>query len=542
MSYSDELRVLMVEDDENDALLLIRQLQKFGFNTRETRVDTAADFVAALEESEWDIILSDYNIPGFSGTGALALLKEKGLDIPFVLISGTIGEEAAVSIMKTGAADYLMKGNLSRLGEVIRRELEESKNRKEKKQLMLHSQKLSRVLESSKEIILLFDSDEQILYFNQSAAAILNIHIQEDRALSMHDLLPPYDYGFFKNRILPNLIASGFYEGEMNMIREDGTLIPVLFSVTGHSIETKIEYSLVAVDITQRKEFEREIVNLNSSLEEKIIARTKELLITNQELEEKGKEIIHSINYSLRIQKSILHKREDLHSIFQHSFLLELPKDIVSGDFYWVHKRDHLKFIAVIDCTGHGVPGALLSIIAHRLINKIVIEQEITNPAVVLEMLDDEIQQIFRKDNPEQYQINDGMDIAFCVIDETNRSLRFSGAFRPFFHYSGGEIREFSGSKRPIGSNITFRGEHFALHEISYLPGDRIYLFSDGYQSQIGGEKMKKINKKYLREVMHQTSELPLDEQLYQVEKFFQDWKNGYPQMDDVCLVGVKLD
>jgi PAS domain S-box-containing protein len=542
MEYNYDLRALIVEDDENDAFLLVRQLHKFGFNTHEIRVDTASDFVAALENAEWDIILSDFNIPGFSGAGALKLLKEKGLDIPFVLISGTIGEEAAVSIMKAGASDYLMKGNLSRLGEVIKRELEEAKNRKERKQFILHSQKLSRVLESSKEIILLFDSDEQIRYFNQSAADILNLRIQEDRILCMHDLLPPHDYGFFKNRILPDLLASGFHEGEMTMIREDGTLIPVLFSVTGHNIETKIEYSLVAVDITQRKEFEREIVNLNSSLEEKIIARTKELLRTNQELEEKGKEIIHSINYSLRIQKSILHKREDLHSVFEPCFLLELPKDIVSGDFYWVHKRDNLKFIAVIDCTGHGVPGALLSIIAHRLINKIVIEQEVTNPAVVLEMLDDEIQHIFQKDNPEQYQINDGMDIAFCVIDETNRTLRFSGAFRPFFHYSGGEIKEFSGSKRPIGSNITFRGEHFGLHEMSYLSGDRIYLFSDGYQSQIGGEKMKKINKKYLREVIHQTSELPMDEQLHQVEKFFLDWKNGYPQMDDVCIVGVRLD
>lgn len=542
MEYNPDLRVLIVEDDENDAFLLVRQLHKFGFNTHEIRVDTASDFVGALENAEWDIILSDFNIPGFSGAGALKLLKEKGLDIPFVLISGTIGEEAAVSIMKAGASDYLMKGNLSRLGEVIKRELEEAKNRKEKKQLILHSQKLSRVLESSKEIILLFNSDEHIRYFNQSAASILNLHIEEERVLCMHDLLPPHDYAVFKNRILPNLFASGFYEGEMNMIREDGTLIPVLFSVTSHNSEQNVEYSLVAVDITQRKDFEREIINLNSSLEEKIIERTKELLRSNQELEEQRKEIIHSINYSLRIQKSILHKREDLHSIFEHSFLLELPKDIVSGDFYWVHKRDNLKFVAVVDCTGHGVPGALLSIIAHRLMNKIVVELEVTNPAVVLEQLDDEIQHIFQKDNPEQYQINDGMDIAFCVIDEAARTIRFSGAFRPFFYCSGGEIAEYSGSKRPIGSNIAFRGEQFILHEISYTPGDRIYLFSDGYQSQIGGDKMKKINKKYLREIIHQTSGLPLDEQLYQVEKYFHDWKNGYPQMDDVCIVGVKLD
>lgn len=542
MSFPGELNVLMVEDDENDALLIVRQLHKFGFNIQETRVDTAYDFVSALENQRWDIVLSDFNIPGFSGTEALSLLKDRHLEIPFVLISGTIGEEAAVAIMRAGAADYLMKGSLGRLGEVVRREVEESRNRKEKKRLLMHNQKLSGVIESSKEIILLFDADQKIKYFNQSASSILAMPNKSLEGFYMRHLLPPNDFRVFTERILPDLLAIGSYEGEMNMIKADDTLVPVLFSVTSHLNDKEVEYSLVAVDITQRKEFEREIVNLNSSLEEKIIERTRQLVKSNQELEEKTAEMINSINYSLRIQKSILHKQEDFYALFPDSFLLEIPKDIVSGDFYWVYKRNQLKFIAVVDCTGHGVPGALLSIIAHRLINKIVVELQIENPAVILEMLDDEIRQIFQKDNPEQYQINDGMDIAFCVIDEKNRVMSFSGAFRPVFHYSSGEIVDIPGSKRPIGSNIIFREENFSLFTLSYLPGDRIYMFSDGFQSQIGGDRIKKINRKNLRELLHQTSELDFGEQVTRLKDFFFDWKADQPQMDDVCMVGIKLD
>lgn len=277
MNYLNRLNILIVEDNENDAWLISRILQKQGFDFHYERIETAEDFELALNTKDWDVILSDYNIPGFGGLLALNILKRNKLDIPFILISGAIGEAAAVEIMKAGSSDYLMKDNLFRLGEVIKREIEEHKNREEKKRLQLQSEKLSKIIDSSKEIIIVFDDSEQIKYYNQSANNCLDLKFCEQQNLGVKDILTTQDYLFFKNQILPVLKNKGEWNGEINLIKQDCSIIPALFSVVSHSLQNEIEYSAIARDITERKLAEGKILEKEAELRF-IVDSTQEII------------------------------------------------------------------------------------------------------------------------------------------------------------------------------------------------------------------------------------------------------------------------
>jgi serine phosphatase RsbU (regulator of sigma subunit) len=253
-------------------------------------------------------------------------------------------------------------------------------------------------------------------------------------------------------------------------------------------------------------------------------------------IEEKNKHIIDSINYALRIQKAILPNDDEIKKALPESFILYKPKDVVSGDFYWFAERGNKKLIAAVDCTGHGVPGAFMSMIGSALLNEIVNNQKITDSDVILNKLREGIIKAMKQTGAEG-ENKDGMDIALCVIDED--SIQFSGANNPLWIISNGELIETKGDKQPIG--IYSNSVYFTKSMIQPQKGDCIYIFTDGYADQFGGESGKKFKYKNLKETLLSINKKPMEEQKQILDSMIEDWKGGFEQIDDILLIGIRV-
>lgn len=266
---------------------------------------------------------------------------------------------------------------------------------------------------------------------------------------------------------------------------------------------------------------------------------TANLLQSKLELEIKNKETLDSILYAKRIQEAILPLRSKIKKALPESFIFHLPRDIVSGDFFWFKQQNGKTFIASVDCTGHGVPGAFMSMIGTILLDDIVEKKGIEEPDEILNELDRDVVKALKQDKREMAS-RDGMDIAICVIDEKANVLKFSGAFRPLLHIRNSEINRIKSSPYPIGGfkeNVSL----FEKHEIALQKGDRFYIYSDGYADQFGGERNKKYMTKRFRELILQISSLDMPSQEEKLKKEFDLWSGGNEQVDDVLVIGFKV-
>lgn len=293
-------------------------------------------------------------------------------------------------------------------------------------------------------------------------------------------------------------------------------------------------------DITQRKETEEEIRQLNTFLEEKIVQRTSELADANDRLMAHAQDMLASINYASRIQKAFTHRPIDLANTFNGAFCLLMKRDRVSGDFFWHLDVGDMHFLAAVDCTGHGIPGALLSMIANEFLNNIVKEQHCYEPEDILMRLDMKlVESLHQNDND---LVRDGMDVSLCRIDGDRQRIVFSGACRPLFHFDGKEIIEIEGSKNSIGGLVRPDVEKlFGQQEIAYRPGDCIYLTSDGYASQFNHLTGKKLMKRGLVNELLAVATLEAEQQRLELKRYFLEWKGDDEQVDDVVIIGVKF-
>ncbi len=281
---------------------------------------------------------------------------------------------------------------------------------------------------------------------------------------------------------------------------------------------------------------------------------SKEIGLKNLALVTKNNEITDSINYAKRIQQALLPSQKELTNAFPDSFILFKPKDIVSGDFYWIHHEADTVFIAVGDCTGHGVPGGFMSMLGHSFLNQIVNEKHVHEPAKILDQLREKVITSLRQTGAAG-ENKDGMDITFVMIDRKKNKLVYAAANNSFYLMQNGQITEqtadssaessvvlteLKADKQPIGyySNVL---RPFTQHEMDIQKGNAIYLFSDGYPDQFGGVKGKKLKHSSLQKLLIEGSSNTMQKQAEVLEKAFVTWKGNYEQTDDVCVVGIRI-
>lgn len=326
-------------------------------------------------------------------------------------------------------------------------------------------------------------------------------------------------------------------------------------------------YSLIAVALIYGfiRYRERQLIREKRVLEEKVVERTQELSeqkkvveqaneeITRQheqlseayhEIEEKNKDITDSITYARRIQEALLPVQDELQRLLPNNFVLNRPRDIVSGDFYWISEKfdpavnQQCIVLAVVDCTGHGVPGAFMSIMGSTLLNQIVGEAHILHPSAILTEMDDRIRQLLRQDDTSSSS-KDGMDLALCVLYPQQGRIRFAGGRRPLFWVKNGELIEIQGRKYGIGGRP--QEDPFETHEIAYNQGDMVYLSTDGYADQFGGPNRRKFMVPKFKDLLVEEAPKPTTEQLARLTTEHIAWKGELDQVDDILVVGVRL-
>jgi len=258
-------------------------------------------------------------------------------------------------------------------------------------------------------------------------------------------------------------------------------------------------------------------------------------------IQKKNKSISDSINYAYNIQNALMPTEETLQSIIPQSFMLYKPKDIVSGDYPWIYQDGNIVYIGVMDCTGHGVPGALMSIIGYLLQNEIIHKNEENDAGQVLDKLHTNLVKTLRQEE-EHSKINDGMDAAMCKIDLKNKVLNYAGAHRGLYYVSKKELTEIRGDRFPVGSTQYSKRKNFTNHTINILPGDAFYLMTDGYADQLGGETRKQ---KYMSGNVSLLISENSNLSIFQMGNLFKcthdNWKGSVDQVDDILIIGLKF-
>jgi serine phosphatase RsbU (regulator of sigma subunit)/lipopolysaccharide biosynthesis regulator YciM len=260
----------------------------------------------------------------------------------------------------------------------------------------------------------------------------------------------------------------------------------------------------------------------------------------NTEITQQKKEITDSINYAKRIQESILPPMDVWKRILPDSFIFYRPKDIVSGDFYWIEHKDDIVCFAAVDCTGHGVPGALMSVVGFNLLTQAINEVNLTRPSDILKHLDAGVTKTLRQ-SEEGKGVKDGMDLSLCALNTSTLELQYAGAFNSLYYVSNGVLSEVKADKFPIGVNTDGTVDEYRNHTIQLKKGDCVYLYSDGYADQFGGPKGKKFKYNQLKELLSQISILSTDEQQSTLAERFDAWKGSLEQVDDVLIIGVRV-
>jgi serine phosphatase RsbU (regulator of sigma subunit) len=257
-------------------------------------------------------------------------------------------------------------------------------------------------------------------------------------------------------------------------------------------------------------------------------------------VDEKNKEILDSINYAQKIQQAIVPTANEIKTAFPKSFTILLPKDIVSGDFYWISKTDDYDFVAVVDCTGHGVPGGFMSMLGMAMLNEIVNEKNILEPADILDLL--KLKIILALRQSENINENrDGMDLSIVRINKSKTELAFAGANNSLYLMRGDIFNEYKADKHPIGFSFDNTNQQYNQRNIQLEKGDLIYMFTDGYPDQFGGPQGKKFKYKRVEQLLKDIHLLSMDEQQSIILKTHTEWKGQLQQVDDICFMGIKI-
>jgi len=629
-----KINILHLEDSLNDSILIVSLIKNGGIVYDYFLAESEKEFINILETEKIDIILSDYSLPEYNGNDALKVAREKYSHIPFIFVSGVMGEDAAINAMLNGATDYVLKNKLERLVPAINRAIHEHEveiKRMQAEAAMRESErKYKDLVNEVNDGYFVTNTRGEITFANISMAKIFGFFSPEE--LTGHLFTE-----FNKTRSKQEVTNSFEYENnkkldglEMEILRVDGKLIHIEIKAVPVMKDGEIKgMQGVIHDITERKQAEINLKEKNEQIEaqnekyvqinrelafqnqekikraaELVIAnkelafqnqekekraqeltiankelafqnqekekRAAELVIANKELafqneekkkradeliianvlkeaeekykhviEEKNMVITDSINYAKRIQQAKLPRKEEIYASLPQSFVLFKPKDIVSGDFYFFHNRNQSVFIVAADCTGHGVPGALMSMIGSEKLTDAIMHS--TDTSEILKHLNKGIKKSLHQSNSHE-STKDGMDIAICSVDVKKRIVKYAGANRPLWLIRKGKkvVEEIKGTKEAIGG-FTEDEQHFDSHELKLKQGDTFYISSDGYADQFGGINEKKLMAKRFKEILLDIQNLSMLEQEKHLDNFVENWKADIEQVDDILVIGVRL-
>lgn len=544
------LKILLLEDDKSDAILLQATLKAAGVKFECEHVDNQFQFLDSLENLSPDIILSDYGLKGYNGLAALKDVKSHAVNCSFILVTGSLPDEVAVECLKAGADDYVLKDRMSRLPDAILQAIARHRSETEKRNALEELIKSQKRLEAAERMAMVGNwewdaatgeltwSDEMYRIvgaepsnFVPTVESFMNLIIPEQQSLSQNKL----------QQVINGLVDRS--EGQLRIKCFDGQtkMLRSISKSNGKSLESgELKVFGTLQDITVQFLTEKALRDLTHELEDRVLLRTAELENANELLKRRNEEMTDSINYAKLIQKALLAKLDECKALFPKSFVLWKPRDIVSGDFYWQYHDEKYDYIAVVDSTGHGVPGALMSMIGHQLLNQIVIRKGTSEPGLILRELDENVDRALYGNAG--MGVKDGMDLIFCRIDRAERKICFSGAFRPLFHTTPDGLMEYRGNRIPIGNfDSTSSENRYEQMCISFQEGETIYLTSDGYYSQFGGPKGKKMMKKRFKEMLETLAPLPIDLQYAAIENYLNEWQGDCDQVDDILVIGIQF-
>jgi len=283
----------------------------------------------------------------------------------------------------------------------------------------------------------------------------------------------------------------------------------------------------------------RKFQRYNRELETEVEKRTTEMKWQKEQIERKNKDITKSLNYASQIQTAMLPSVSVINKVVSESFVLNKPRDIVSGDFYWAHRIDDRLVVTAADCTGHGVPGAFLSMLGLTFLNEITFKMDILNANTILEILRRRVIKTLHQEGYDKRRL-DGIDLSLVVIDINTKELQFSGANNPLYLVRDGDLKVFKGDTMPIGIQSR-NSKPFTNHVMDIKKGDLIYMFSDGFMDQFGGKYGRKFLSRNFKALIKEIAYLPLDMQKKVLSETLDIWRGDYEQIDDILIVGLKV-
>jgi PAS domain S-box-containing protein len=373
---------------------------------------------------------------------------------------------------------------------------------------------------------------------NPSAALMLGYTKQELEKKSLFDLHPKEMLEQSSSVVADVWEKKGLIYKDIPFVTKSGEILPVECSAKVAPFAGRPAIVIYARDIRERLAMEAEI-----QLQQHII-------------EEKNKDITDSINYAKRIQTAILPTEEEMTKIAKDHFVFYRPKDIVSGDLYWAASvtttpesgpQEKISVIAALDCTGHGVPGAFMSIVGHTILEQTITEPSVNSPAAALDYLNNGVIKTLKQKADDDFSIKDGMDIAIVAINYEKKILEFAGANNPLYLVREGNLIEIDGDKQPIGAYLK-ESRLFKNNRVEIQPGDCVYVFTDGIPDQFGGPKGKKFKYKQLQELLKTNHHKPMKEQHAAIVKAIDDWMSDptsgggkYEQTDDILMIGIRV-
>lgn len=291
---------------------------------------------------------------------------------------------------------------------------------------------------------------------------------------------------------------------------------------------------------TRRLELEKiRLEQIVKERTEEVVKQKDEIEKQRDEIADKNRSITDSIEYASRIQTAVLPSNEYAREILPEHFIFFRPRDIVSGDFYWMTQKDNLLVLIAADCTGHGVPGAFMSMLGVSFLNEIVNRHDITTANAILNQLRTDVKKTLGQEGKEG-EAKDGMDIALCIVDLEKMNLQYAGAYNPLYLFRNNELIEIKADRMPIGIYINEK-ESFSNHEIELQKGDVFYIFSDGFQDQFGGEDGSKFKTKNFKKLLLEIHHKPMEEQHKILEETIDDWRGRWEQVDDIIVMGVRV-